>query len=162
MFDALFKARHFVLCCLNLIVAVEHKPLLGILNDKSLAEIDNPRLLMLKEKTLWYNFDVVWVPGRVNSGPDCMSRANIGDTTKKARMNCILGFSKSNSEPSCDDIQVSEVDIIDSVVASLSIVEAVTFEKIRVEVQKDEEMLQLVDAITNLSDLDNFTDSLSV
>ena len=37
-----------------------------------------------------------------------------------------------------------------------------TFEKIQVEVQKDPEMLQLVDAITNLSDLDNFPDPLSV
>ena len=45
--DALFEARHFVLGCPNLIVAVDHKPLLGILNDKSVADIDNPRLLML-------------------------------------------------------------------------------------------------------------------
>ena len=162
--EGLNKSKHFILGCDKLLVAVDHKPLVGLLNDKSLAEIDNPRLLMLKEKTLWYNFDVVWVPGRVNSGPDCMSRlaANSGDTTKQARMNCILGFAKSNSDPGCDDIQVNEVDIIDSVVTSLSIIEAVTFEKIRVEVQRDDEMLQLVDAITNLSDLDNFPDSLSV
>ena len=69
------KSKHSNLGCEKLLVSVDHKPLLGLLNDKSLAEIDNPRLLMLKEKTLWY------------------------------------------------------------------IIEAVTFEKIRVEVQKDEEML---------------------
>ena len=57
--DALHKTRHFVLGCDKLVVAVDHKPLLGLLNDKSLADIDNPRLLMLKEKTLWLNFDVI-------------------------------------------------------------------------------------------------------
>ena len=72
--DALFKARHFVLGCPSLIVAVDHKPLLGILNDKSLAEIDNPRLLMLKEKTLWFHFTVIHVPGKTHLGPDYMSR----------------------------------------------------------------------------------------
>ena len=57
--DALYKSRHFVLGCENLVVAVDHKPLLGLLNDKSLADIENPRLLMLKEKTLWFSFDVM-------------------------------------------------------------------------------------------------------
>ena len=68
--EGLQKAKHFILGCEKLIVAVDHKPLLGLLNDKSLADIDNPRLLMLKEKTLWFKFQVVWVPGRNNSGPD--------------------------------------------------------------------------------------------
>ena len=45
--DALYKARHFILGCDKLVVAVDHKPLLGILNDKSLADIENQRLLML-------------------------------------------------------------------------------------------------------------------
>ena len=52
--DALQKTRHFILGCDKLVVAVDHKPLLGLLNDKSLADIENPRLLMLKEKTLCY------------------------------------------------------------------------------------------------------------
>ena len=83
--DALFKARHFVLGCPNLIIAVDHKPLLGILNDKSLADIDNPRLLMLKEKTLWFNFDVIHVPGKIHHGPDYMSRQGQYDTTQECK-----------------------------------------------------------------------------
>ena len=39
--EGLHKAKHFVLGCDKLIVAVDHKPLLGLLNDKSLADIDN-------------------------------------------------------------------------------------------------------------------------
>ena len=48
--DALKKARHFVLGCSDLIVAVDHKPLLKIFGDRSLEDIPNPRLLNLKEK----------------------------------------------------------------------------------------------------------------
>ena len=74
--DALYKSRHFVLGCENLVEAVDHKPLLGLLNDKSLADIENPRLLMLKEKTLWFCFDVMWIAGSRHCGPDYMSRTN--------------------------------------------------------------------------------------
>ena len=129
--EGLHKAKHFILGCEKLIVAVDHKPLLGLLNDKSLSDIDNPRLLMLKEKTLWFNFKVVWVPGRTNAGPDFMSRVKNQETTKQARINCILGFSRNNTEALCDEIQIREVDIIDGVVASLSSFDAVTFDKVK-------------------------------
>ena len=68
--DSLHKARHFVLGCPDLIIAVDHKPLLGLLNDRSLADIQNPRLLSLKEKTLWFTFTVIHIPGRMHCGPD--------------------------------------------------------------------------------------------
>ena len=52
--DALDKARFFVLGCEELIVAVDHKPLLKIFGDQSLDDISNTRLRNLKEKTLRY------------------------------------------------------------------------------------------------------------
>ena len=97
--DALYKSRHFVLGCDKLVVAVDHKPLLGLLNDKSLADIENPRLLMLKEKTLWFNFEVIWVPGSKNGGPDYMSR------TKEARLDCIMGLAKATAEPEVLEVE---------------------------------------------------------
>ena len=45
---ALDKARHFVLGCPSLIVAVDHQPLLCLLGDKQLEDIPNRRLLNLK------------------------------------------------------------------------------------------------------------------
>ena len=63
-----------------------------------------------------------------------MSRLG-SETTKQARVNCILGFSRSNrDEALCEDIQINEVDIIDSIVASISPIEAITFEKVKQEV----------------------------
>ena len=42
--DALDKARYFVLGCEDLILAVDHKPLLKVLGDRSLEDIPNARL----------------------------------------------------------------------------------------------------------------------
>ena len=42
--DALDKARHFVLGCKHLIVAVDQRPLLKIFGDRSLDYICNTRL----------------------------------------------------------------------------------------------------------------------
>ncbi|GFN90528.1 enzymatic polyprotein [Plakobranchus ocellatus] len=52
--DALEKILHFFLGCPNLIIAVDHRPLLKVFGDRSLEAIPNPRLRNLKEKTLKY------------------------------------------------------------------------------------------------------------
>ena len=50
---ALDHSRYFVLGCEDLIIAVDHKPLLKVFDDRSL-DIPNNRLRNLKEKTLRY------------------------------------------------------------------------------------------------------------
>ena len=76
---ALHQCRYFVLGCKDLTVATDHKPLLNILNDRSLADIQNRRLQNLKEKTLSYQFQIAHVPGRQHLGPDAASRYPVGD-----------------------------------------------------------------------------------
>ena len=71
---ALHQTRYYTLGCTDLIVATDHKPLTRILNDKSLTEIDNRRLLNLKEKTLAHRFTIIHVSGSKNKGPDAASR----------------------------------------------------------------------------------------
>ena len=68
------QCRLFVLGSPDLTIAVDHKPLVRILNDRALGDIENPRLLRLKEKTLPYDFKIIHVPGNQNSAPDAMSR----------------------------------------------------------------------------------------
>lgn len=75
---ALHQTRYYVLGCKDLLVATDHKPLMQILNDRSLTEIDNRRLLNLKEKTLGYRFTIIHVPGKKNLGPDAASRYPTG------------------------------------------------------------------------------------
>ena len=50
--DGLHKTRYYTQGCKKLVLSVDHKPLVGILNGKPLEKIDNARLLRLKEKTL--------------------------------------------------------------------------------------------------------------
>ena len=73
--DGLYKTRYYTLGCEKLVVGVDHKPLLGLLNGKSLDQIDNSRLLRLKEKTLGWKFRIIHIPGKRNGGPDALSRA---------------------------------------------------------------------------------------
>ena len=41
---------------------------------RQLDEMENPRLMRLKEKSLYIRFEMVHVPGRFHSGPDAISR----------------------------------------------------------------------------------------
>ena len=57
------RCRMYTLGCPDLILAVDHKPLTRILNDRHLDSISNPRLQRLKEKTLPFQYKIVHVPG---------------------------------------------------------------------------------------------------
>ena len=71
---SLKHSRMFTLGCDNLLVVVDHKPLLGILNDRDLDNIMNPRLQNLKESTLGWRFKINHCPGKWQRGPDALSR----------------------------------------------------------------------------------------
>ena len=60
--------------CPNIIVSTDHKPLLGILNDKPLEDIKNPRILRLKEHTLQFSFVMKYNRGKWHRAPDTLSR----------------------------------------------------------------------------------------
>ena len=71
---ALEQTRYFTLGCDPLIVVVDHKPLVGFLNDKTLDDVANARLFKLKEKMMRWKFTVVYKPGKVNFFADFASR----------------------------------------------------------------------------------------
>ena len=68
------KCRLYIAGCHDLIVAVDHAPLVKLLSDRHLNDIPNPRLLRLKEKTLNFTYNIKHVPGVKNKGPDALSR----------------------------------------------------------------------------------------
>ena len=71
---ALHQTRYYIQGCADLTVATDHKPLVGILNERSLTDIDNRRLLNLKEKAMPYKFRIIHVSGKRNAGADAASR----------------------------------------------------------------------------------------
>ena len=70
---ALDKAKHFIIGCHQLILAVDHKPLLKIFSDRHLDNTPNPRLRNLKEKTLRYRFTATHVPVARHRASDALS-----------------------------------------------------------------------------------------
>ena len=72
------SCRMFVLGCPDLLVTVDHMPLVKIFSDQALENISNPRLLNLKEKSLMYRFKIKHRPGKLNLAPDCASRYPAG------------------------------------------------------------------------------------
>ena len=76
--DALDRTRYFVLGCKDLTVVVDHKPLLGILGNRSLEAISNPRLRNLKEKTHRCQFKMMYIPDVKNKVSDSISQRPSG------------------------------------------------------------------------------------
>ena len=50
-------------------VITDHNPLISILNNHRLDEIDNPRLQRLRAKIMAFNFTVIWHKGATNQAP---------------------------------------------------------------------------------------------
>ena len=71
---SLEQTKFFTLGCDNLVIVVDHKPLLKILGDCFLDEIKSPRLFRIKTRTLMWKFDIEYQPGKSNHFSDAVSR----------------------------------------------------------------------------------------
>ena len=69
------KCKFFILGLENLILTIDHKPLIAIFGmSQNLEEIENPRLLNFKLKSLMFWFKVMHIPGKKNATADTFSR----------------------------------------------------------------------------------------
>ena len=66
--------KYYTMGCKQLYVATDHKPLVAVLGDQSLADVQNPRLARIKEKTLWWQFTILHTPGKLQLAADALSR----------------------------------------------------------------------------------------
>ena len=141
--EGLNKARHFVLGCPNLIVAVDHKPLLKIFGDRSLDDIPNTRLRNLKEKTLPYSFKMVYVPGPRQKAADAISRHPSGHKNAKKLLlpDDVATVCSEITPPSYDD------NIKNYVNAALHSFEPITWEKVQTATMNDSDFKVLQQTI---------------
>ena len=158
------QTKYFVLGCPDLTVATDHKPLLGLLNDRSLADIPNRRLLNLKEKTLDFRFRIVHVPGRLHMGPDAASRSPMGQpdlmwlpgepdpqdteiygkmSTAELRDTILIGLMSSAT----DTIPDTEACVLATCVDAIRSVPVTSWEDIRTQTASDPSMMLLHDQI---------------
>ena len=71
---SLEKCKAFVLGNPNLVLAIDHKPLLKILGNAEINEVINPKLLNFKIKSLVFSFKPMHIPGKKNVVPDTLLR----------------------------------------------------------------------------------------
>ena len=145
--DALDKARHFTMGCSDLMVAVDHKPLLKVLGDRALDDIPNPRLRNIKEKILRYRFRVLHIPGVRNTVADALSRHPVGVAETPDMPNDVaaaaLAALRSRDDPApprCSQTCAS---------TATELIKSVTWDDVRTATTSDPDMSALVDAIHN-------------
>ena len=76
---AISKCKLFLSGLQHFTVITDHNPLIPILNNHRLDEIENPRLQRLKTRIMAYNFTAQWLKGANNTAPDALSRHPVCD-----------------------------------------------------------------------------------
>ena len=123
------SCKYFILGCQNLILAVDHKPLIKILNNRSLESISNPRLVQLKEKTLRFQYKIVHVPGKLHAAPDHLSRFPAAD----------LNPTSTTEEETTSSAHASH---------RADAIESISWDTVKREASVDEECVTLAQVIT--------------
>ena len=143
--NALHKTKYFTLGCPHLYVGTDHKPLLGLLNDTAIEKIDNPRLVRLKEKTLGWQFNIIYIPGKRLGGTDALSRYGVrhsecisdddsGVTVRKHLIGLL-------AESSSDQICLSLDEVLSSVKFHSS---PIGWEDIKEATREDQELQEVI------------------
>ena len=116
----------------NFQVFTDHSPLVPILNNHRLDEIDNPRLKRLRARLMPYNFTAVWCKGSTNAAPDALSRYPIKEPTQ------------DDAIAECEEDHTPAVSISEMRVRqSGSTEESVRLQDLRQQTRQDEEYQQL-------------------
>ena len=123
--------KYYTLGCNKLIVATDHKPLVPILNNKTMDEIDNPRLLKLVDKMQRWRFTTMWTPGRLHVAPDTMSRPR--------RSVALVTATDDDSMITQEIINPFSIDIVEG----STHMEVITWERVLDEQRRDKEIAKV-------------------
>ena len=152
---ALNKCRMFVLGCPNLLVVVDHKPLVKIFGDKSLESIDNPRLFNFKEKTLRYDFKIKYIPGKENFSADACSRYPV-ESSNIASSSGIYEALRTAGDVEDENYRIDTENSFEySIIAALGTgsddgdIRILDFSRVKEVAPADEETQQLLRYVTN-------------
>ena len=68
------KKAHLFIAGNDVELIVDHRPLISIINSKTLDQLSTPRIVRLKEKLTPYRLNAMWRPGIEHKVVDCFSR----------------------------------------------------------------------------------------
>ena len=131
----------YTLGCPNLLVAVDHKPLLGVFNNRDLQSIKNPRLRSLKEDTLAWRFSITHCPGKWTRAPDALSRQKIASSLILIREDAPDHISH-RSESANNACRVSSIQTVNKL-------KSVTLDDIRKAAGSDKQYQDLINIINS-------------
>ena len=147
---ALEQTRYFTLGCEDLLVVTDHKPLVKLLGDRTLDEIDNPRLFSMKQRTLRWRFDIMHMPGKGNHFADATSRhpspTDDDDDESYTDTDILSTIMWEEEDEDCD---VFEAGVILAPVSVPEKFRAITWDVVKNATTEDSTMLELMQLITN-------------
>ena len=81
---AIKDSKHYLLHCPKFYVYTDHRALVGLF-QKNLPDIENTRLVRLREKVMQYSFEVTWVAGKTHLMADALSRQPVFSPTQEEK-----------------------------------------------------------------------------
>ena len=144
---ALEQSKFYTLGCPRLYVATDHKPLVGILCDRALDTIANPRIVSIKERTLWWNFEILYVEGRSQQAADALSRRKFSSATSVCRLQIAVDNGEGGAECLGAHVSASLAGLISSDGVTVGEPRVITWESLQLECGKDRVMVSLADQI---------------
>jgi len=132
---SLEQTRFFTMGCNDLLVVVDHKPLVKLLGDRRLDEIDNPRLFRLKQRTLMWQYQIEYQPGKKNYVADAVSR-------RPNKFAEVASISMQGEE------DILEEQLIAGIGTDLDKFYAVTWDMVKSESSKDRQMCVLAQQVS--------------
>ena len=142
---ALHDTRFFTLGCRDLHIQTDHCALVKLLGDKRLEDIDNNRLVNLKEKTMPWSFTISWIPGKEIPAPDATSRQPQATTEEDDGFRESLAAVRLEADDNIDMAGDKEFAAYGRLKAGE--IAAVTWDRVQEETWLDESMRHLVGAI---------------
>ena len=133
------STKHYTLGNPKLLIATDHKPLLKILGDRKLEDIENPRLAKFKEHMLRWKFDIMHVPGKIHVGPDTLSR-------KEVTVSLVSMFASED----CDTWEsVGELEAGLEATVAANMIHPISWQEMRDAVSGDKVLAMLADQISD-------------
>ena len=83
---AAHKCRLFLEGLPQFEIITDHRPLIPILNDYSLDQVENPHLQHLYMKLDQYNYNCTWIRGKDHLATDALSRAPVQHATSEVEL----------------------------------------------------------------------------
>jgi hypothetical protein len=124
---SLEQTRFFTMGCDDLLLVVDHKPLVKLLGDRQLDEIVNPRLFRIKQRTLMWQYQIEYQPGKTNNVADAISR----------RPNKFAEMASIDMQGDGDAI---EVILVAGIGSELDKFFAITWETVQAESRSDQQL----------------------